>query len=72
VLPQTESLMGRIKTQLIKRTSRELVQNYPTGFSASFEENKKKLAQVAQIPSKKMRNSIAGYIARISKRAQDE
>lgn len=64
--------MGRIKTQLIKRTSAELYSSYPNNFSKDFNENKKRVDEVAEIPSKKMRNSIAGYLSRIVKRKQQE
>lgn len=57
--------MGRIKSTLIKRTSRQLLKNSEESFGKTFEENKKALGSV--LPSKRMRNSIAGYIARIKK-----
>ncbi|MBU3923849.1 MAG: 30S ribosomal protein S17e [Nanoarchaeota archaeon] len=55
--------MGRIKSKLIKRTSRQLIQNSDESFGKTFEENKKVLKNT--VPSKKVRNKIAGYIARI-------
>lgn len=54
--------MGKIKTKLIKRTSEVLVEK-KMGFTDSFEKNKHILAD--QMPSKKVRNQIAGYIARL-------
>jgi len=60
--------MGRIKTSLIKRTSRQLVKETPESFSKDFEQNKKSLEKI--LPSKRMRNMIAGYIARIKKNTQ--
>ncbi len=55
--------MGRIKSTLIKRTSRQLIENSDESFGKTFEENKKAIKNT--LPSKKMRNKIAGYIARI-------
>jgi small subunit ribosomal protein S17e len=55
--------MGRIKSKLIKRTSRQLLENSDESFGKTFAENKKALGSTLQ--SKKMRNKIAGYIARI-------
>ena len=55
--------MGRIKSTLIKRTSKQLIENSNESFGKTFEENKKTLGTI--LPSKKMRNKIAGYIARI-------
>ena len=57
--------MGRIKTILIKRTSRQLLEKSDESFGKTFEENKKVLGNI--LPSKGMRNKIAGYIARIKK-----
>ncbi len=57
--------MGRIKPKLVKRTSRQLIENSSESFGKTFEENKKSLGNT--IPSKKMRNKIAGYIARIKR-----
>ncbi len=61
--------MGRIKSKLIKRTSRQLIKNSNELFSKTFEENKKPLGNA--LPSKKMRNKIAGYIARINKNTKN-
>jgi len=55
--------MGRIKSKLIKRTSRQLLKNSDESFGKTFAENKKALGSTLQ--SKKMRNKIAGYVARI-------
>ena len=57
--------MGRIKSQLIKRTSKELIEKCPDLFTKDFEHNKKILGHT--LPSKRMRNRIAGYIARLKK-----
>jgi small subunit ribosomal protein S17e len=62
--------MGRIKSTLIKRTSRQLLKNSEESFGKTFEENKKALGNI--LPSKRMRNSVAGYIARIKKNAKTE
>jgi small subunit ribosomal protein S17e len=57
--------MGRIKPKLIKRTSRQLLESSNESFTKTFEGNKKILNKT--LPSKKVRNKIAGYIARIKK-----
>jgi small subunit ribosomal protein S17e len=57
--------MGRIKTTLIKRTSKQLLANSEDSFDKTFEGNKKSLGSI--LPSKRMRNQIAGYIARLKK-----
>ena len=63
--------MGRIKTQLTKRTSRALFAEHKELFKADFNENKKIVTQYLDIPSKKLRNIIAGYTTRLAKQKQD-
>ncbi|MFP4401988.1 MAG: 30S ribosomal protein S17e [Candidatus Nanoarchaeia archaeon] len=62
--------MGRIKTRYIKVVSQKIYEMGGDQFTESFEENKQKVAQFATIPSKKMRNSIVGYITRLVKQAE--
>ncbi|MEK6963952.1 MAG: 30S ribosomal protein S17e [Nanoarchaeota archaeon] len=62
--------MGRIKTQLIKSKSQELMRKYKEEFSKDFNENKKKLGTLAEVRSKKLRNVIAGYLTRLSGRSE--
>ncbi|MGV8152452.1 MAG: 30S ribosomal protein S17e [Candidatus Nanoarchaeia archaeon] len=57
--------MGRIKSKLVKRSAHELLK-HENAFDASFENNKKVLGNT--MPGKKIRNQMAGYIARIKKR----
>jgi small subunit ribosomal protein S17e len=53
-----------------RRLSEMLVQRYPGSFGTDYEENKKKLDEVALVTSKQLRNHIAGYITR-SLRAEE-
>jgi len=55
--------MGRIKSVLVKRTAKKLVEE--EGFSEDFDKNKKALGKT--MPSKSLRNKIAGYISRLKK-----
>ena len=57
--------MGRIKTSLVKRTSKQLLSWNPEVFTKEFEDNKKFLKET--MPSKRIRNMVAGYIGRIKK-----
>ena len=59
--------MGRIKTTLVKRITRELILKYGTNFKKDFEENKKLVSKYTDVPSLKMRNVIAGYVTRLMK-----
>lgn len=53
--------MGKIKSKQVKRSSEQLVKAGIV-FSEDFEKNKKILGR--EMPSKKMRNRMAGYLVR--------
>ena len=63
--------MGRIKTKLIKRSAKELMQKYGQHFKKDFTENKIIIAKFAEIHSKKLRNIIAGYITHLKRNSDD-
>ncbi len=54
--------MGNVRTEKVKRIARELFRRYPDRFTADYEQNKKMLSSLVNLPSKKLRNMIAGYI----------
>jgi len=56
--------MGKIKTKLIKRTANTLTKK-GIKFEEDFGKNKKILGKT--MPSKKIRNQIAGYLVRLKK-----
>ncbi|MBD3246999.1 30S ribosomal protein S17e [Candidatus Pacearchaeota archaeon] len=56
--------MGKVKTKLIKRTANTLMDE-GIEFSEDFEKNKEIIGK--QMPSKKIRNQVAGYISRVKK-----
>ena len=54
--------MGRIKSTMVKRAAEQLLdKDHP--FTEGFEHNKRALDNT--MPSKPIRNKIAGYIARL-------
>lgn len=59
--------MGRIKTKLIKRMTLGLYKEFRDKFKKTFKENKEIVEKLADFPSKKMRNVVAGYITRLIK-----
>ena len=61
--------MGKIKSKLIKRSAEEL-EKKGIKFSKDFERNKKILGST--MPSKKIRNQIAGYLSRLYKKEKKE
>ena len=61
--------MGKIKTRLIKRTTRGINQK-DIPFSEDFKRNKEILGK--EMPSKKVKNQIAGYLSRVKKAERKE
>ena len=59
--------MGRIKILLIKNVAKRLVKEHPQEFSPEFDKNKELVEKYTNVTSTKMRNSIAGYTARLVK-----
>ena len=61
--------MGKIKSKQIRRTSREMMEQ-GIEFSEDFEKNKKILGR--EMPSKKMRNQLAGFLVRFMQNKRKE
>ena len=59
--------MGRIKTKQIKSIAKKLIKLHGPEFSPEFEKNKALVEKYTTVPSSKMRNTIAGYTARLVK-----
>ena len=51
--------------------SEMILKRYPTAFSGDYEKNKEVLAELAIIPSKQLRNHIAGYISKALKPTEE-
>jgi len=59
--------MGRIRTNLIKSTARKLKNKNLVVFKNDYEYNKKELLKITEIPSKKIRNVLTGYLTKLTK-----
>lgn len=57
--------MGRIKLKPIKRMALDLFDKEPELFHKDFDSNKKVLGD--EMPNKKTRNLVAGYLTRLKK-----
>jgi small subunit ribosomal protein S17e len=60
-------MMGRIKTQQIKRVTNSLMKEHGSDFKEDFNSNKELVSKFVDVKSKKLRNVIAGYVTRLSK-----
>ena len=59
--------MGRIKTQMIKRLAFKLFLKHTVDLKDNFTDNKKIVEAFMDGASKKVRNSVAGYVTRLMK-----
>ena len=59
--------MGKVRTEMVKRISLELIEKYPYSFQPEFEPNKQFLREIQLDTSKRLRNKIAGYITTVIK-----
>ncbi len=58
--------MGKVRTEQVKRIARELLDKYPSQFTADFENNKKLVNEYTNVSSTKLRNKVAGYTTRLA------
>lgn len=64
------TIQGRVRTKTVKKASRLIIEKYYTRLGNDFHVNKKVCEEIAIIPSKPLRNKIAGYVTRLMKRIQ--
>ncbi|SHO79066.1 Ribosomal protein 51 (rp51) of the small (40s) subunit [Malassezia sympodialis ATCC 42132] len=63
--------MGRVRTKTTKRAARVLIEKYyPRLNAVDFHTNKKVIDEVAIVPSKRLRNKIAGFTTHLMRRIQ--
>ncbi|MBT3404978.1 30S ribosomal protein S17e [archaeon] len=61
--------MGKIKSKLVRRTLKGLIEN-GIEFTEDFEKNKKTLGNT--MPSKKIRNQIAGLAVKVKQQERQQ
>eukprot|EP00026_Physarum_polycephalum_P021505 Phypoly_transcript_24790.p2 GENE.Phypoly_transcript_24790~~Phypoly_transcript_24790.p2 ORF type:complete len:136 (+),score=34.52 Phypoly_transcript_24790:126-533(+) len=59
-----------VRTKTIKKAARIIVEKYYPRLTLDFQTNKRLADEVAIIPSKNLRNKIAGYVTHLMKRIQ--
>ena len=59
--------VGKVRTLLIKKVSKELISKYPDVFTTDFEKKKILLDKYSEVDSKHLRNRISGYIVNLMK-----
>merc|ERR1712240_792374 len=62
--------MGRVRTKTVKKAARVIIEKYYTRLTLDFHVNKRICEEIAIIPSKPLRNKIAGFVTHLMKRLQ--
>lgn len=62
--------MGRVRTKTVKKASRVIIEKYYTKLTLDFHTNKRVCEEIAIIPSKPLRNKIAGFVTHLMRRIQ--
>merc|ERR1712023_443669 len=60
--------MGRVRNKTVKRSSKKIIERYYQRLTLDFATNKRICDEVAMIPSKRLRNKIAGFTTHMMKR----
>merc|ERR1711977_518249 len=60
--------MGRVRNKTVKRASKKVIERYYQRLTLDFNINKRICDEVAMIPSKRLRNKIAGFLTHLMKR----
>nr|BAN20351.1 ribosomal protein S17 [Riptortus pedestris] len=60
--------MGRVRTKTVKKASRAIIEKYYTRLTLDFHTNKRICEEIAIIPTKPLRNKIAGFVTHLMKR----
>lgn len=53
---------GRVRTKTVKKSARVIIEKYYSRLTLDFQTNKRICDEVAIIPSKRLRNKIAGFV----------
>ena len=62
---EDRELLGKSRKIKIQRLGNEILALHAEHFTRTFDENKRMVAEVAAIASKKIRNQVAGYITHV-------
>ena len=61
---------GRVRTKTVKRSARVIVERFYSRLTLDFDTNKRVTDEAAVVPSKRMRNKIAGFVTHLMRRIE--
>jgi len=62
--------MGRVRTKTVKKASKVIIEKYYPRLTNDFQTNKKLVEEIAIIPTKRLRNRIAGFTTHLMRRIE--
>lgn len=60
--------MGRVRTKTVKKAAKIIIEKYYTRLTLDFDTNKRICEEIAIIPTKPLRNKIAGFATHLMRR----